>query len=342
MWLKSSSPIRIFLFFHKAIRAELDGLHRAVLALDNNRGGDEDIKQLMEKYHFLRPIYKHHCNAEDEVIFPALDICVKNVARTYSLEHEGENVLFDQLFTLLDSYMQNGDIYRREMTSCAGALQTSISQHMSKEEEQVFPLLTQKFSFEEQASLAWQFLCSIPVKMMAEFLPWLSSSISPDERQDMRKCLDRIIPEEKLLQQIIFNWMDGEKTNKRERCEEDPMHYITPDSSANSLVSPIESRSSTTAKSDSQPSNNEAVKSALESPVDDILHWHKAIENELNDIAEAARNINLTGDFSDISSFNRRLQFIAEVCIFHSIAEDEVIFPAVDAKLSFIHAEEES
>lgn len=67
---------------------------------------------------------------------------------------------------------------------------------------QVFPLLIEKFSFEEQASLVWQFLCSIPVSMMAEFLPWLSSSISSDECQDMRKCLSRVIPEEKLLQQV--------------------------------------------------------------------------------------------------------------------------------------------
>lgn len=69
---------------------------------------------------------------------------------------------------------------------------------------QVFPLLIEKFSFEEQASLVWQFLCSIPVNMMAEFLPWLSSSISSDEYQDMHKCLCKIIPKEKLLHQVRF------------------------------------------------------------------------------------------------------------------------------------------
>ena len=85
-----------------------------------------------------------------QVIFPALDIRVKNVARTYSLEHEGESVIFDQLFTLLDSDMQNEESFRRELASCTGALQTSISQHMSKEEEQVinnnnFQQLYQRF-----------------------------------------------------------------------------------------------------------------------------------------------------------------------------------------------------
>ncbi|CAA0809025.1 zinc finger protein-related [Striga hermonthica] len=340
--LRLASPIRIFSFFHKAIRAELAGLHRTALALATNRSGG-DIKQLVEKCHFLRSIYRHHCNAEDEVIFPALDIRVKNVARTYSLEHEGESVLFDQLFSLLGSEMKNEESYKRELASCTGALQTSISQHMSKEEEQVFPLLTEKFSFEEQASLVWQFLCSIPVNMMAEFLPWLSSSISSDERQDMRKCLHRIIPDEKLLQQIIFNWMDGVKiSNKRKRSDDDPRL-------AGSSVNPTENghcpcELSWAATKDFLLSDCNDVRPSPSHPVDDILHWHKAIEKELNDIAETARSIKLTGDFSDLSAFNQRLQFIAEVCIFHSIAEDSVIFPAVDAEMSFVeeHAEEES
>lgn len=85
----------------------------------------------------MREIFQNSFLLDWQVIFPALDIRVKNVARTYSLEHEGESVLFDQLFALLDSHMENEESYRRELASCTGALQTSISQHMSKEEEQV-------------------------------------------------------------------------------------------------------------------------------------------------------------------------------------------------------------
>ncbi|GFS30555.1 zinc finger protein-like protein [Actinidia rufa] len=343
------SPILIFLFFHKAIRTELDGLHRAAMVFAANQ--KSDMKNLLERYHFFRSIYKHHCNAEDEVIFPALDIRVKNVARTYSLEHEGESVLFDQLFALLNSDMHNEESSRRELASCTGALQTSISQHMSKEEEQVFPLLIEKFSFEEQASLVWQFLCSIPVCMMAEFLPWLSSSISFDECQDMRKCLIKVIPEEKLLQQVIFTWMDGVKTNvKKKSCENDFKPQRSAEAEGSTLSIPTEKalcacESSTTGKRKYLELNFDLEESTLSRPLDELLlHWHKAIKKELHDIAEAARRIQFCGDFSDLSAFNKRLQFIAEVCIFHSIAEDKVIFPALDAELCFAqeHAEEES
>eukprot|EP00257_Ricinus_communis_P020353 XP_015579561.1 zinc finger protein BRUTUS [Ricinus communis] len=340
------SPILIFLFFHKAIRSELDGLHRAAMAFATSTGGD--IKPLLQRYHFLRAIYKHHCNAEDEVIFPALDIRVKNVARTYSLEHEGESVLFDQLYELLNSNKQNEESYRRELASRTGALQTSISQHMSKEEEQVFPLLIEKFSFEEQASLVWQFLCSIPVNMMAEFLPWLSSSVSSEEYQDMHKCLCKIIPKEKLLHQVIFAWMKGAKLSDMCTGCKDDSKILCEDSGRPALI--CESKkincaceSSRIGKRKYMELTSDLADSTSFHPIDDILLWHAAIRRELNDIAEAARKIQLSGDFYDLSAFNERLQFIAEVCIFHSIAEDKVIFPAVDAELNFAeeHAEEE-
>jgi zinc finger-like protein len=71
------------------------------------------------------------------VIYPALDILVKNVAQTYSLAHKGESNLSDNLFELLNSPDDNDESFRRELASCTGALQTSVSQHMAKEQQQV-------------------------------------------------------------------------------------------------------------------------------------------------------------------------------------------------------------
>ncbi|XP_073004012.1 zinc finger protein BRUTUS [Typha latifolia] len=340
-------PILIFLYFQKAIRSELDGLHRAAVKLATDRSGD--VKELSDRCRFLFAIYKHHCNAEDAVIFPALDIRVKNVAQTYSLEHKGESDLFDQLVDLLSLDVQDDDSFRRELASCTGAIQTSLNQHMSKEEEQVFPLLIEKFSFEEQADLVWQFLCNIPVNMLVEFLPWLSSCVSPDERQDMLKCLCKIIPEEKLLQKVIFTWMEGKGSKNLGHDFLDDSHSensvrcestMSGDHSDNHKSQYEHLRIGKRKLKESEPDSLDLGVH----PIDEILHWHKAIRKELNDIAEEARKIQRFGDFSDLSAFNVRLQFIADICIFHSVAEDQVIFPAVDGEFSFVqeHAEEES
>ncbi|KAJ0105207.1 hypothetical protein Patl1_19149 [Pistacia atlantica] len=361
MSLERDSPILIFCFFHKAVRNELDALHR--LAMKFATGHPVDICTLFERYRFLRSVYQHHSNAEDEVIFPALDIRVKNVAKTYSLEHENESNLFDHLFELLSSYRKNDERFPKELASCTRALLTSISQHLAKEEEQVFPLLIGKFSPEEQASLLWQFLCSIPVNMMAKFLPWLSSSISLDEYQDMRKCLSKIVPEEKLLQQagfsfcqiVIFTWIEGRNDiDTVENCIYGSEVGGLLDSISNGWTQQMEGgkcacESSKTAKRKYLEPTNDELSNDVPSttgicPINEILLWHNAIRRELNEIAKEAKKIQLSGDFSNLSAFEGRLQFIAEVCIFHSIAEDKIIFPAVDGEFCFSqeHAEEES
>lgn len=182
---------------------------------------------------------------------------------------------------------------------------------------QVFPLLIEKFSFEEQASLVWQFLCSIPVNMMAEFLPWLSSSISADEHQDMRKCLCKIIPKEKLLRQVIFAWMEGVKESDKS-CEDNlDDRCQNPGASALTKWGSCACESSRSGKRKYLELSYDLTNSSMSCPIDEIMLWHNAIKRELNDIAEAARKIQLSGDFSDLSAFNKRLQFIAEVCIFH-------------------------
>lgn len=73
---KQDSPILFFLFFHKAIRLELDALHRSALAYAT--GQLEDIQPLLKRYRFLRSVYKHHCHAEDEVTsyFFSFFLCV--------------------------------------------------------------------------------------------------------------------------------------------------------------------------------------------------------------------------------------------------------------------------
>ncbi|XP_072968294.1 zinc finger protein BRUTUS isoform X1 [Typha angustifolia] len=338
------SPILILLYFHKAIRSELDRLHRAALELATEHGGD--VEAFAVCCRFLFAIYKHHCDAEDAVIFPALDSRVKNVARTYHLEHEGESDLFNQLFDLLRLDVQNSDGFRRELASCTRAIQTSLSQHMSKEKEQVFPLLLEKFSFEEQADLVWQFLCNIPVTMMVEFLPWLSACVSPDELQDMLKCLCKIIPEEKLLQEVIFTWMDGKGMVNvvQDLGDDSPLENFRRTEPSLIVIEKDPEDHFRNEKTKHKMSELSVLDFGGVHPIDEILHWHNAIRKELKGIADEARKIQNSGDFSDLPAFSLRLEFVADICIFHSIAEDQVLFPAVNGDISFVeeHADEES
>lgn len=59
------SPIVQFVFFHKAIGAELERLRQDALAVE--KGSEREVDALRDRYLFLRAVYKHHSSAEDEV-----------------------------------------------------------------------------------------------------------------------------------------------------------------------------------------------------------------------------------------------------------------------------------
>lgn len=58
-------PISQLLFFHKAIKCELDHLCTSAIAVQ--REGGRDAKSLLERYEFIRLVYKYHSIAEDDV-----------------------------------------------------------------------------------------------------------------------------------------------------------------------------------------------------------------------------------------------------------------------------------
>ncbi|TXG69795.1 hypothetical protein EZV62_004730 [Acer yangbiense] len=219
-----------------------------------------------------------------------------------------------------------------------------LSKHMERVESH---FMENTFSAAESTAIMENYLQEcIPVNMMTEFLPWLCSFISSDEHLDMRKCLCNIFPKEKLLHQVVFGWLDGVKESDK-RCE-DNSKALCQNPGAGPVVCQTKTRacaceSSRIGKRKYEELSFDITSSSMSCPIDEILIWHNAIKRELNDMAEVARKIQLSGDFSDLSAFNKMLQFIAEVCLFHSIAEDKVIFPAVDAELCFAqeHAEEE-
>lgn len=70
---------------------------------------------------------------------------------------------------------------------------------------QVFPLLIEKCSVEEQSHLVWQYMCTVPTILLEEFLPWTTRYLSSDEKLDVQHCIKLIVPNERLLQEVYPN-----------------------------------------------------------------------------------------------------------------------------------------
>ena len=117
-----------------------------------------------------------------------------------------------------------------------------------------------------------------------------------------------------LLLKVIFTWMEGRNgADMLGKCHLDSTDGIS--QSSDSITCPCE-LSKTGKRKYLEPGSNVSETDGTH-PMNEILLWHNAIKRELNEIAEEARKIQFSGDFSNLWVFNERLQFIAEVCFFH-------------------------
>ena len=136
-------------------------------------------------------------------------------------------------------------------------------------------------------------------------------------------CKVHLSDENSWLLKVIFTWVEGRSsTNTAGSYVDNPQLRSCLDSNASTLASQLKKVNcacefTRTGKRKYLESVTDVSETTGTHPINEILLWHNAIKRELNEIAKEARKIQLSGNFTNLSAFNERLQFIAEVCIFH-------------------------
>ncbi|KAB1216691.1 putative RING finger protein C2F3.16 [Morella rubra] len=332
----AEAPILFFVCFHRAIRSELAALRRLAVGAPPESGshGRKLVLELRWRFEFLKLVCKFHCAAEDEVLFLVLDVHVKNVACTYSLEHESFDDLFDSVFPCLDVLLEeknNVSIMFQELICCISTIQNSICQHMLKEEQQVFPLLMQQLSFQEQSSLVWQFICSVPVMLMEQFLPWMMSFLSPGEQADVIHSVQKIIPLEKSFQEVVCSWLGC-------RNQVSSGAYTTAGKGMQNPGGSADMRRILELYSTKRPfrENWNWIKACCiqtdvgHKPIDCLSLWHGVIMKDLKGILEELYEIRSSSCFSNLDSVVIQLKFLVDVLSFYSNALRKLFYPLLN------------
>ncbi|CAI0399161.1 unnamed protein product, partial [Linum tenue] len=327
----ADAPILFLLCFHKAFRRELAQLCRIAVSASRSRSscGGDAITELRSRFEFLKLAYDYHCGAEDQVIFLALDVHVKNVVCAYSLEHKSIDELFDSvsrcLKVLTDEKSCDSEPIQ-ELVTCITTIHASICQHMLKEEKQVFPLLVERFSPVEQASLVWQFLCSIPVILLEDLLPWMIS-LSPENHIDVALCIKEIVPEGS-LQEVVISWLrihdqfPSRDSTKPARRGDDGFAYVK--------HMPRLIFSARCLQENWQWKTTYSVLAKTELSVTDCFHlWHGVIMKSLKEILEESHQMRL-GSLLETDPIVVRLKFLADVVTFYSNALKKFFDPMLN------------
>lgn len=197
----AEQPIAVVFKVHKAIRRDLEYLDNK-----SERLSDCDemfLQQFIEMFCLLRRLYRVHSNAEDYILYPAMESrdALQNVSHSYTLDHKQEEHAFENIAgVLLElSHLHRSTRSGAPISECVGkyselatrlrvmfmSLRMIVDQHMYREEIELWPLFGVHFSVEEQNKMVGFILGTTGAEVLRSMLPWVTSALTEDEQRKM-------------------------------------------------------------------------------------------------------------------------------------------------------------
>lgn len=208
-----SRPIDNIFKFHKAIRKDLE-----YLDVESGKLGDCNepfLRQFTGRFRLLWGLYRAHSNAEDDIVFPALESkeTLHNVSHSYTLDHRQEEKLFEDISAALSELTQLHELLREQgstdsderspiafhhnetqkmydelstkLQGMCKSIRVSLDQHVFREELELWPLFDMHFTVEEQDKLVGQIIGTTGAEVLQSMLPWVTSALTLEEQNKM-------------------------------------------------------------------------------------------------------------------------------------------------------------
>lgn len=210
----TTRPIDNIFKFHKAIRKDLEYLDAESGKL--SECNESFIRQFSGRFRLLWGLYKAHSNAEDDIVFPALESkeALHNVSHSYTLDHKQEEMLFEDISSALSELSQlrgalsrsstaqdtlgfasnGGDSsddlrkYHELATKLQGmckSIRVTLDQHVFREELELWPLFDKHFSVEDQDKIVGRIIGTTGAEVLQSMLPWVTSALTQEEQNKM-------------------------------------------------------------------------------------------------------------------------------------------------------------
>jgi len=205
----------------------------------------------------------------------------------------------------------------RSLTCKVEEVHTTLRKHLSKEEQQLLPLLLQHFSHAEQAELVAQFLYCIPLAMVGRVMAWIQPMVPHSEMQQLLAHLRNVIPD-RLMLQLLEGWLNPQQ--RQAGCAgagvptSDPAYLPIP------MVEEVAPQGAAAGHADPQEAASDWP------PLRAIILIHGAIRSALeafvaeSEVLQAQQDV----DPAQISTLVERHRFLRSICHFHALSEEEV------------------
>jgi len=196
------APLDAVKAFHNAFRKDMALIDDAANKAAQGKG---NLEVVSKRYTFFNEVLVWHANGEEEIVFPALEKVAPLVTPPYEKDHRG----LDNIYEILDKAVKNLDNLAIARATCA--FEFHLRMHLNKEDELLYPLLSERVPMAEQAAISGKMSQKIPQERFAEVIGWLFPLIGITDRENVTRILQRVVPEpaflgiKKLIQSILGN-----------------------------------------------------------------------------------------------------------------------------------------
>ena len=182
-----SSPLDAVRVFHNAFRADMAGIDASALSAAH---GVPALDPAVEGFDFMNEVIEWHAEGEEEAVFTALEDIAPRLAWTYDRDHRG----LDTAFAEFTRCMSLRDPVQTSRATAAFTFHLDV--HLGKEDAQVYPLIVDTLSPEEQGQILGALSGRVPRDRFPEVVAWLFPLVGLDDRATMARIYQRVQPPE--------------------------------------------------------------------------------------------------------------------------------------------------
>ena len=181
------TPLDVIPSFHRALRNDMRMIDDAAFKA---AAEDGNLAPVVERLRFFSEMLKWHADGEGELVFPAMDKVAPLVAQAYLHDHHEFDTMTEGLAKITAA--SDALVAARETAALTAVLRI----HLDKEDEHLYPILRERTSEEEQASIVGGMARHVPPERNPEFIHWFFPLLGHDDRETWTRVVMGLMPEQ--------------------------------------------------------------------------------------------------------------------------------------------------
>ena len=182
-----ATPLDAVTSIHKAFRNDMAEIDDAAYKA---AAGGSDLSVVVDRLRFFSEILRWHANGEEEAVFPTMDRVAPLVARPYLLDHRELDMMTEGLARVSAT---SDPLTTARATA---SLNTHLRIHLDKEDAHLYPILRERTSADEQASIVGTMARGVPPERMPELIRWWLPLVGLDDRETTISVWKALMPEQ--------------------------------------------------------------------------------------------------------------------------------------------------